>query len=77
YLGACTPHGQDYIEVLFISQFFPDITRYAWRYTELLYWSTMYPTHHCPTDVVGGACLATTFFYLMPENLRADGAALP
>ena len=34
----------------------------------------MYLTHHYLIDVVGGACLATAFFYLfMPDELRAPG----
>ncbi|KAH7922430.1 PAP2-domain-containing protein [Leucogyrophana mollusca] len=66
------------LEALFISHFFPDMTRYAWGYTGLLYWSTMYLTHHYLIDVVGGACLATAFFYLlMPDELSAGGAASP
>ncbi|KAI6012248.1 PAP2-domain-containing protein [Pisolithus marmoratus] len=35
---------------------------------------TMYLTHHYLIDVVGGACLATTFFHLfMPDELRTAG----
>ena len=34
----------------------------------------MYLTHHYLIDVVGGACLATAFFYLfMPDELCAPG----
>jgi membrane-associated phospholipid phosphatase len=63
------------LEALFISHFFPDKTRYIWGYASVLYWSTMYLTHHYLIDVVGGACLATVFFYLfMPDELKGDGA---
>jgi membrane-associated phospholipid phosphatase len=63
------------LEALFISHFFPDKTRYIWGYASVLYWSTMYLTHHYLIDVVGGACLAIVFFYLfMPDALKGDGA---
>ncbi|KAF8530484.1 PAP2-domain-containing protein [Hysterangium stoloniferum] len=52
------------IEALVVSHFFPPLTTYVWAYTGLLYWATMYLTHHYLIDVVGGACLATAFFYL-------------
>lgn len=67
------------IEALFMSHFFPQTTRYVWIYTGVLYWATMYLTHHYLIDVVSGACLAIAFFYLfLPDNLRGDAAlALP
>jgi membrane-associated phospholipid phosphatase len=66
------------LEALFISHFFPDKTRYVWGYAGVLYWSTMYLTHHYLIDVVGGACLATVFFYLfMPDELKGEGALAP
>ena len=59
---------------LFITHFWDGTPRYVWTYVGVLYWSTMYLTHHYLIDVVGGACLATAFFYLfMPDELRALG----
>lgn len=59
---------------LFITHFWDGTSRYVWTYVGVLYWSTMYLTHHYLIDVVGGACLATAFFYLfMPDELRAPG----
>ncbi|EDR02215.1 uncharacterized protein LACBIDRAFT_159277, partial [Laccaria bicolor S238N-H82] len=52
------------IEALCLSHFFPATTKYVWAYTGVLYWATMYLSHHYLIDVVGGACLATAFFYL-------------
>jgi len=66
------------IEALFISHFFPQATRYIWAYTGVLYWSTMYLTHHYLIDVVGGACLATASFYLfLPNEFKDAGASAP
>jgi len=66
------------LEALFISHFFPDKAQYIWGYASVLYWSTMYLTHHYLIDVVGGACLATVFFYLfMPDELKGEGALAP
>ena len=59
---------------LFITHFWHGTTHYVWTYVGVLYWSTMYLTHHYLIDVVGGACLATAFFYLfMPDELRPAG----
>ncbi|TFK51566.1 PAP2-domain-containing protein [Heliocybe sulcata] len=59
------------IEALFISHFFPQMTRYIWAYAGVLYWATMYLTHHYLVDVVGGACLAIACFYLfLPDEFR-------
>ncbi|KAG6334578.1 hypothetical protein ID866_4515 [Astraeus odoratus] len=58
---------------LFVSHFWPAAGRAAWIYVGVLYWSTMYLTHHYLIDVVGGACLATAFFYLfMPDELQGQ-----
>lgn len=66
------------LEALFISHFFPEKARYIWGYAGVLYWSTMYLTHHYLIDVVGGACLAIVFFYLfMPDELKGEGALTP
>ncbi|KAF8632359.1 hypothetical protein AX15_001916 [Amanita polypyramis BW_CC] len=66
------------MEALFISHFFPQYTKFIWTYVAVLYWSTMYLTHHYLIDVVGGACLATVFFYLfLPDDLKGPVALLP
>ncbi|KAF5375949.1 hypothetical protein D9615_008216 [Tricholomella constricta] len=66
------------IEALFLAHFFPQTTRYVWIYAGVLYWATMYLTHHYLIDVVGGACLAIAFFYLfLPDDLRGEGALAP
>lgn len=66
------------LEALFLSHFFPQTTRYIWCYAGVLYWATMYLTHHYLIDVVGGACLATAFFYLfLPDEFRGSRATAP
>ncbi|KAF8761283.1 PAP2 protein [Rhizoctonia solani] len=56
---------------LFISHFFPKLRRYIWCYAALLYWATMYLTHHYLIDVVGGTCLTVFMFYFfLPPTLR-------
>lgn len=66
------------MEALFLSHFFPQIAPYIWAYAGILYWATMYLTHHYLIDVVGGACLATAFFYLfLPNELKGPGATAP
>lgn len=64
------------MEALFISHFFPWTTKWVFGYAAILYWATMYLTHHYLVDVVGGSCLAVAFFYLMmPEELKSPAAA--
>ncbi|KAI5992640.1 PAP2-domain-containing protein [Pisolithus marmoratus] len=59
------------LAALFVSHSWQGAGRFVWAYVGVLYWSTMYLTHHYLIDVVGGACLATTFFHLfMPDELR-------
>jgi hypothetical protein len=66
------------IEALFISHFFPAATKWVWGYAGILYWATMYLTHHYIIDVVGGACLATAAFYLfLPEEFKGANATAP
>ncbi|ELU41797.1 inositolphosphorylceramide synthase [Rhizoctonia solani AG-1 IA] len=58
------------MEALFISHFFPN-NSYIWCYAALLYWATMYLTHHYLIDVVGGTCLTVFMFYFfLPPTLR-------
>ncbi|KAH7106296.1 PAP2-domain-containing protein [Auriculariales sp. MPI-PUGE-AT-0066] len=50
----------------------------AWVYVGVLYWSTMYLTHHYLVDVTGGACLATAFFYIfLPTEFVQSVAPVP
>ena len=42
------------MEALFISHFFPHTTKWVFGYAAVLYWATMYLTHHYLVDVVGG-----------------------
>jgi inositol phosphorylceramide synthase catalytic subunit len=59
------------MEALFLAHFFPQVTTYAWGYAAVLYWATMYFTHHYLIDVVSGSCLAVAFFYLfLPDDLK-------
>jgi hypothetical protein len=59
------------MEALFISHFFPQARPFVWTYAGILYWATMYLTHHYLVDVVAGACLAVAFFYFfMPSELK-------
>jgi hypothetical protein len=45
--------------------------RYIWCYAALLYWATMYLTHHYLIDVVGGTCLTVfAFYFFLPPSLR-------
>ncbi|KAL0563124.1 Phosphatidylinositol:ceramide phosphoinositol transferase (IPC synthase) [Marasmius crinis-equi] len=68
--------GAATLEALFLSHFFPQTTKYAWAYAGVLYWATMYLTHHYLVDVVGGACMATAFFHLfLPDELKHPSAA--
>lgn len=66
------------LDALFISHFFPQTTWLIWGYTGVLYWATMYLTHHYLIDVVSGACLAIAFFYLFfPDSLKGPKATSP
>lgn len=66
------------MEALFLSHFFPQYATFVWAYVAVLYWSTMYLTHHYLIDVVGGACLAIAFFYLfLPDDLKGPAGLLP
>lgn len=70
--------GCSTIDALFLSHFFPHTTKFVWAYVAILYWSTMYLTHHYLVDVVGGACLAAaTFYYFLPDDLRGVNATSP
>ena len=63
--------GDATMAALFVSHFWPWLRPYAWGYCGVLYWATMYLTHHYLIDVVVGACMATAFFHLfVPDSLR-------
>lgn len=63
------------MEALFIAHFFPDMTKFVWAYAAVLYWATMYLTHHYLIDVTVGAGLATACFYLfLPDDLTGANA---
>ncbi|KAF7328909.1 acidPPc domain-containing protein [Mycena venus] len=45
-------------------------------YAGVLYWATMYLSHHYLIDVVAGACMAIFFFYVfLPDEFRDPAAA--
>ncbi|TEB26425.1 inositolphosphorylceramide synthase [Coprinellus micaceus] len=68
--------GSATMEALFLAHFFPQLSRWVWVYAGVLYWATMYLTHHYLIDVVGGACMSTLFFYLsLPDELKSVQAA--
>jgi len=68
--------GHATLEALVMSHFFPSVTPYVWTYTSILYWATMYLTHHYLIDVVGGACLATAcFYFFLPARLQTRPSA--
>jgi hypothetical protein len=59
------------MDALFLTHFFPKYRYAYWTYVGVLYWSTMYLTHHYLIDVVGGGCLAlASFFYFMPKEFK-------
>ncbi|PWN33257.1 PAP2-domain-containing protein [Meira miltonrushii] len=79
--------GNATMSALFCSYFFPlalelpllfsskrirfDARILYWIYAFWLYWCTMYLMHHFLVDLVGGACLATGFFYYyLPDEIR-------
>ncbi|KAH6901501.1 inositolphosphorylceramide synthase [Coprinopsis sp. MPI-PUGE-AT-0042] len=67
--------GASTMEALFLSHFFPQVRKFVWIYVGILYWATMYLTHHYLIDVVGGACMASAFFYLfLPDDLKGSAA---
>lgn len=59
------------MEALFLSHFFPHLKPLYWAYTGVLWWATMYLSHHYLIDLTGGACLSVVVFYLfMPEQFK-------
>lgn len=62
------------LEALFLSHYFPRWRVFYWTYAFVLYWSTMYLTHHYLVDLVAGGALAIGSFYLF---LTEDQRHLP
>jgi hypothetical protein len=63
--------GSAVMEALFLSHFFPSLKPVYWAYTGVLWWATMYLSHHYLIDLTGGACLSVMVFYLfMPEEFK-------
>lgn len=63
--------GTSTMEALFLTHFFPRYKGVYWGWVGILYWATMYLTHHYLIDVVSGGCLAMiTFFYFMPKEFK-------
>lgn len=50
------------MDVLFLCWLFPRYTPVWWLYVALLWWSTMYLTHHYFIDLIFGAALSFAFF---------------
>ena len=67
--------GNATLEAFFWTHFFPWTRNYAWGYAGVMFWATMYLSHHYLIDVVGGACLATAVYYLwIPKELCGANA---
>ncbi|WWD03284.1 hypothetical protein V865_001335 [Kwoniella europaea PYCC6329] len=59
------------MEALFLSHFFPTFKPFYWGYVGVLWWATMYLSHHYLIDVTAGACLSILVFYLtMPLGFK-------
>ncbi|KAI5480334.1 inositolphosphorylceramide synthase [Pseudohyphozyma bogoriensis] len=68
--------GCSTMNALFLTHFFPQYTGFYWAYVSVLYWSTMYLTHHYLIDLVAGGSLAVTFFYiLLPAEYQTSNPA--
>ncbi|KAK4702335.1 hypothetical protein P7C70_g3888, partial [Phenoliferia sp. Uapishka_3] len=70
--------GCSTMEALFLSHFFPQYTPFYWSYIFVLYWSTMYLTHHYLIDLVAGGSLAVVcFYYFLPAEFKFINAPTP
>lgn len=59
------------MEALFLSHFFPAFKPVYWTYVGILWWATMYLSHHYLIDLVAGACLSVLVFYFcMPDGFK-------
>ncbi|CAN6622071.1 inositol phosphorylceramide synthase catalytic subunit Aur1p [Trichomonascus vanleenenianus] len=52
------------LQVLFLSHIFPRYKPFLFGYIFWIWWSTMYLTHHYFVDLIGGAVLSFSMFYL-------------
>ncbi|KAK4683855.1 hypothetical protein P7C73_g6360, partial [Tremellales sp. Uapishka_1] len=63
------------MEALFLSHFFPKGKYVYWIYTGILWWATMYLSHHYLIDLTAGACFSVCVFYFtMPEKFKDTDA---
>lgn len=63
--------GSAVMEALFLAHFFPFLKPVYWTYVGILWWATMYLSHHYLVDLTGGACLSVLVFYLfMPAEFK-------
>lgn len=53
------------MEALFLSHLFPRFTGLFFSYVLWIWWSTMYLTHHYFVDLIGGAALSFSVFYVV------------
>lgn len=60
------------MEALFLSHFFPGLKVVYWTYTGILWWATMYLSHHYLIDLTGGACLSVMVFYVTMPGVFKD-----
>ena len=59
------------MEALFLSHFFPQFKVFFWGYVGVLWWATMYLSHHYLIDLTAGASLSVMMFYaVMPEQFK-------
>ncbi|ORX35629.1 hypothetical protein BD324DRAFT_581607 [Kockovaella imperatae] len=59
------------MEALFMSHFFPRFKPVYWGYVGVLWWATMYLSHHYLIDLTAGACLSVIVFYItMPPQFK-------
>ncbi|KAL1411384.1 Ribonucleases P/MRP protein subunit pop1 [Vanrija albida] len=59
------------MEALFLAHFFPFLKPLYWGYVGILWWATMYLSHHYLIDLTGGASLSVLVFYLfMPDDFK-------
>lgn len=56
--------GSAVMEALFMSHTFPKLRPLFVLYSGWLWWATMYLNHHYAVDLVGGAIISGTFYYI-------------
>ncbi|KAK9454682.1 hypothetical protein V1511DRAFT_359984 [Dipodascopsis uninucleata] len=60
--------GHAVLHALFISNVFPKLTPYVTFWVMWVWWATMYLTHHYFIDLIGGALLSISVFYICSRN---------